>query len=166
MGITLYSGSSNCNQYNFARSYIPSREGGGSFHTLMSGVALHQCARPHPREGYNYFIICHLSNINVEESGNILGCCLGNRVYFNCYNPGILMSCISSPGTSPLLYMFKYMCRYSKLDGGIKAWEWTATERNNGGVGCSGACVRKTPPDPLGARRPPYWPMTEDRSCW
>jgi len=35
-----------------------------SFYTLVSGVAQHQCARPHPREGY---ITCCLGNITVQE---------------------------------------------------------------------------------------------------
>ena len=49
---------------------------------MMSGVTQHQCARPHFREGYNYYISCYLGNITVEERyGNILRCCLGNRLY-------------------------------------------------------------------------------------
>ena len=35
-------------------------------------------ARPHPREGYNYYIICYLGNI--RDIGNIVRCCLGNRL--------------------------------------------------------------------------------------
>ena len=27
----------------------------------------HQCARPHSREGYNYYITCYLGNITVQE---------------------------------------------------------------------------------------------------
>ena len=30
-------------------------------------IARHQCARPHPREGYNYYITCYLGNITVQE---------------------------------------------------------------------------------------------------
>ena len=30
--------------------------GGWSFYTLVLGVARHQCARPHPMEGYYYYI--------------------------------------------------------------------------------------------------------------
>ena len=41
--------------------------GGWSFYTLVSGVAQHQYARPHPREGFNYYITCYLGNITVEE---------------------------------------------------------------------------------------------------
>ena len=40
-----------------------------------------QCARPHPREGYNYNITCYLGNITVQErhgQRNVLRCCLGN----------------------------------------------------------------------------------------
>ena len=46
---------------------VISLPGGWSFYTLVSGVARHQCARPHPREGYNYYITCYLGNITVEE---------------------------------------------------------------------------------------------------
>ena len=39
--------------------------------------------RPHPREGYNYYITCYLGNITVEERyENIFRCCLGNRLYY------------------------------------------------------------------------------------
>ena len=36
------------------------------FYIFVSGVAItrHQCARPHPMEGY---ITCYLGNISVEE---------------------------------------------------------------------------------------------------
>ena len=40
---------------------------GGWSCTLVLGYAQHQCARPHPREGYNYYIICYLGNITVQE---------------------------------------------------------------------------------------------------
>ena len=46
---------------------VISLPGGWSFYTLVSGVARHQCARPHPREGYNYYITCYLGNITVQE---------------------------------------------------------------------------------------------------
>ena len=32
---------------------------------IVIGVAGHQCARPHPREGYNYYTTCYLGNITV-----------------------------------------------------------------------------------------------------
>ena len=34
-------------------------------------------------EGYNYYITCYLGNITLGECylGNILRCCLGNRLY-------------------------------------------------------------------------------------
>ena len=56
---------------------VISLPGGWSFYTFVSGIARHQCARPHPREEY---ITCYLGNITVEEK--ILICCLGNRLYY------------------------------------------------------------------------------------
>jgi len=38
---------------------------GWSFYRLVS--LWYQCAKPHAREGYNYYINCHLGNITVEE---------------------------------------------------------------------------------------------------
>ena len=46
------------------------------FISLVDSIAVqtseahaHQCARPHPREGYNYYtgITCYLVNITLEE---------------------------------------------------------------------------------------------------
>ena len=55
-------------------SYIPPwgvvilHIGVGSFYTLVSLIAQHQCVkRPDPREGYNYYIVCYLGNITAEE---------------------------------------------------------------------------------------------------
>ena len=48
-----------------SNSYIP--PWGWSFYTLVSGVTRHQCAKPHPREGYNYYVTCYLGNITVQE---------------------------------------------------------------------------------------------------
>ena len=42
---------------------VISLPGGWSFYTMVSGVARHQYARPHPREGYNLY----LGNITVEK---------------------------------------------------------------------------------------------------
>ena len=36
-------------------------------HIIVSGVARHQCARPHPRKRSNYDITCYLGNFTVEE---------------------------------------------------------------------------------------------------
>ena len=48
----------------------------------MLGVARHQCARPHPREGYNYYITWQHHCRRKIRVSNILICCLGNRLYF------------------------------------------------------------------------------------
>ena len=47
------------------------------FYTLVLCIAQHQCARPHPREGY---ITCYLGNITVGERETFRWC-LGNRLY-------------------------------------------------------------------------------------
>ena len=54
-------------EHNLMYVIVISLPGGWSFYTLVSGVARHQCARPHPREGYNYYITCYLGNITVQE---------------------------------------------------------------------------------------------------
>ena len=57
--------------------------GGGRFTHWC--VARHQCARPHPREEYNYYITCYLGNITVQDKrdmGNILRCCVSNGLYY------------------------------------------------------------------------------------
>ena len=56
----------NCEKLEVA-ILVKSIPGGWSFYTLVSGVTQHQYARPHPREGFNYYITCYLGNITVEE---------------------------------------------------------------------------------------------------
>ena len=46
---------------------VISLPGGWSFYTLVSGIARHQYARPHPMDRYNYYITCYLGNITAEE---------------------------------------------------------------------------------------------------
>ena len=50
-------------------SYIP--PSGVVILHIVSGVARHKYARPHPREGYNCYITCYLGNITVEERYDI-----------------------------------------------------------------------------------------------
>ena len=82
----------------------------------------HQCARPHPREKYNY--VTQATSLQKRERGNILRCCHGNRLHCQLSVTTIRRVCVNQENSQSCSQASSIFMLQSMLTKYTEAGEW------------------------------------------